>query len=143
MPTILVSLLASGAAFAAGSHHAKQSMACHHLPRRQVGKAMFYGESFQGRTMANGKTFDPNAMTAASRTLPLGTRAKVTNLQTKRSVTVIITDRGRLRAKHVIVDLSAGAARAIGLTEHEGVAPVTIEPVGCVAVASLAGPAPL
>jgi rare lipoprotein A len=91
---------------------------------------MFYGKSFQGHPMANGQAFDMNALTAASRTLPLGTRARVTNQHTKRSTMVTITDRGTFHAKHVIIDLSAGAAQAIGLTEQEGVARVVIEPLG-------------
>jgi rare lipoprotein A len=130
MAAIALTLLLSPVAVAATGHGHKSQSACHHLPPRQVGKAMFYGEPFNGRTMANGKTFDMNALTAASRTLPLGTRARVTNLKTHRSTTVTITDRGRLRAKNVILDLSVGAARAIGLTEREGVTPVSIQPVG-------------
>ena len=85
--------------------------------------------------MANGQVFDMNAPTASSRTLPLGTRARVTNTHTGRSTIVTITDRGSFRAKHVIVDLSVGAAREIGLTEREGVAPVEIKPLGCTEMA--------
>jgi rare lipoprotein A len=124
----IVILLALGSAASAANKATHGS--CHHLPPRQVGKAMFYADAFQGRTMANGQPFDMHAMTAASRTLPLGTRVRVTNLKTHRSATVTITDRGRLQAKNVILDLSAGAARAIGLTEQEGVASVSAEPIG-------------
>jgi rare lipoprotein A len=127
---IALPLLLGPMAHAATGHGHKPQTGCHQLPPRQVGKAMFYGDGFHGRTMANGEIFDMHAMTAASRTLPLGTRARVTNLKTHRSVIVTITDRGRLRAKNVILDLSVGSARAIGLTEQEGVAPVSIQPVG-------------
>jgi rare lipoprotein A len=127
---VAVSILASSVAFpasAASSHHGHGSC---RLPPAQKGKAMFYGDAFHGRTMANGQKFDMNAMTAASRTLPLGTKARVTNLKTHRSVVLTITDRGALRAPGVILDMSVGAARAVGLTEKEGVAPVSIVPIG-------------
>ena len=112
---------------AIAQHHGQR---CPPLPKRQTGKAMFYGKTFHGRTMANGQLFDMNALTAASRTLPLGVRARVINQRTKRAVVITITDRGTLHAPHVIIDLSAGAARQIGLTEQEGVAPVVVQPLG-------------
>ena len=120
----LFSLLSQAAI---AQHHGHR---CPPLPKRQVGRAMFYGEAFHGRTMANGQPFDMNALTAASRTLPLGVRARVTNQRTKQAAVITITDRGTLHAPHVIIDLSAGAAQQIGLTEQEGVAPVVIQPLG-------------
>ena len=129
------SLAVVPAAIAQDKHHHQHRVSCHHVTERQVGKAMVHGERFDGRTMANGHIFDMSAATAASRTLPLGTRARVTNVSKRRSTDVTIRDRGRLRAKHAILDLSQGAARAIGRTEREGVAPVVIEPVGCDATA--------
>jgi rare lipoprotein A len=122
-------------AFAKSERPDKVPRTCQPLPPREAGNAMFYGPGFNGRLMANGQVFDMNALTASSRTLPLGTRAQVTNVRTGRSTIVTITDRGRFRAKHVIVDLSVGAAREIGLTEREGVAPVEIKPVGCTVMA--------
>lgn len=134
----LLSLLLGPQAFAKSEHPQKTGLSCQQLPQRQTGNAMFYGPGFNGKTMANGQVFDMNALTASSRTLPLGTSARVTNLHTGRSTVVTITDRGSFRAKHVIVDLSVGAARDIGLTEREGVAPVEIKPLGCTPAARTA-----
>lgn len=78
--------------------------------------------------MANGKRMNPHGNNAASRTLPLGTKAKVTNLETGRSAVVSIEDRGPY-VKGRIVDLSPSTAREIGLEKHEGVAPVEVAPV--------------
>jgi len=76
--------------------------------------------------MASKKRFNPHALTAAHPTLPLGTNAKVTNLETGKAVHVRITDRGPY-AKGRDIDLSPRAAQAIGLTRYEGEAPVKIE----------------
>src|ERR1035437_4407730 len=75
------------------------------------GVASFYG-SESGKTTASGQHFNPGAMTAAHRSLPFGTRLKVTH--SNRSVIVTINDRGPFIRGRVL-DLSAGAARAIGL----------------------------
>jgi rare lipoprotein A len=77
-----------------------------------AGRAVWY--DLPGRT-ANGEQFDPNAMTAGHRTLPFGTRVRVVNPQTGRSVVVRINDRGPVQRKFEI-DLSRGSARAIGVT---------------------------
>jgi rare lipoprotein A len=78
--------------------------------------ASYYSE---GKRTANGERYNPNGFTAAHRTLPFGTRLHVTNPRTGRSVTVRINDRGPfIRGRSL--DLSKGAARAIGLT-HTGV----------------------
>jgi rare lipoprotein A (peptidoglycan hydrolase) len=94
----------------------------------QVGEASFYGTGFHGNRTASGMRFNHWARTAAHPTLPLGTEAKVTHLETGKSVQVQITDRGPY-AKGRNIDLSQAAARAIGLTPHEGEAPVRIEAV--------------
>lgn len=80
----------------------------------QTGVASFYGRHEQGHETADGERFNEHAMTAASRTLPFGTRVRVTDLATGRSVVVRINDRGPFWP-HRILDLSAGAARKIGL----------------------------
>jgi rare lipoprotein A (peptidoglycan hydrolase) len=85
----------------------------------QVGEASFYGKGFHGNRTASGMRFNRWARTAAHPTLPLGTEAKVTHLETGKSVQVQITDRGPY-AKGRNIDLSQAAARAIGLTSHEG-----------------------
>lgn len=86
--------------------------------------ASWYGSAHEGRRMANGRRFDRWAATAAHRTLPLGTRLRVTNPRTGRSARVTVTDRGPFVPPRDI-DLSQGAARAIGL-EAAGVGPVII-----------------
>jgi len=84
------------------------------------GKASYY--SYRTGKTASGSLFDRNLPTAAHRSLPFGTRVRVTDLATSKSVVVRITDRGpRVRGR--VLDLSLGAARSIGITER-GVAQV-------------------
>ncbi|WP_375396366.1 septal ring lytic transglycosylase RlpA family protein [uncultured Sphingomonas sp.] len=80
----------------------------------EVGLAGWYGEELAGKPTASGSPFDPAAMTAAHRTLPLGAFAEVTALDSGRTILVEITDRGPGRRDRVI-DLSRGAAQALGL----------------------------
>lgn len=91
------------------------------------GNASFYGhgDGFHGRKTANGETFNKNAMTAAHRKLPFGTKVKVTCVSTGKSVVVRINDRGPV-PQHRILDLSYGAAKAIGMVDR-GVAAVKLE----------------
>lgn len=96
--------------------------------RRRFGKASFYAHMFAGRKMANGKTMDPRHNNAASRTLPLGTTAKVTNLRTGKSAVVTIQDRGPY-VDGRIVDLSPATAHKIGISRREGVARVEVAPI--------------
>ena len=91
----------------------------------QVGEASFYGPGFHGKKTASGEKFDQNDLTAAHPTLPLGTNATVTNLDTGDSVEVKINDRGPY-VKGRDIDLSEGAAKELGMTK-DGVAPVKIE----------------
>ena len=86
------------------------------------GKASWYGPGFQGRLTANGERFNTNAFTAAHKTLPFGTKVKVTNNKTGRSVVVRINDRGPY-AHGRVIDLSKASARAIGIS---GVADITM-----------------
>jgi rare lipoprotein A len=88
------------------------------------GLASFYVE---GQQTANGEKFDPNELTAAHRTLPFGTRLRVTNVATGRSVTVRINDRGPFVAGRS-VDVSYSAAERIGIVER-GVAKVKLDVV--------------
>jgi rare lipoprotein A len=78
-----------------------------------TGTASWYGEPHHGRTTASGERFDMHALTAAHRTLPLGTRVLVTNVANGRAVEVRINDRGPAVAERII-DLSYAAARALG-----------------------------
>jgi rare lipoprotein A len=79
----------------------------------QTGIASWYGPKFHGRRTASGERFDQNALTAAHRTLPFGTRVRVTLLSTGKSVVVRINDRMPRRDR--VIDLARGAARRIGL----------------------------
>jgi rare lipoprotein A len=113
-----------GSQRATAAHH----RALDHSGRKQVGKASFYARKFAHRKMADGRRMNPRANVAASKTLPLGTVAKVTNLDTGRSTVVTIEDRGpHVRGR--IVDLSPAAAEQIGITQKEGVAPVEVAPI--------------
>ncbi|MBV8343097.1 MAG: septal ring lytic transglycosylase RlpA family protein [Gammaproteobacteria bacterium] len=96
--------------------------------RRRVGEASFYAPEFFGRRMANGAPMDPRGNNAASRTLPLGTVAKVTALATGKSAIVRIEDRGPY-IKGRIVDLSPATARRIGITPRIGVMKVVVAPI--------------
>ena len=78
------------------------------------GEASYYGHELAGNRTASGERFNPNAMTAAHRTLPLGTKLRVTNKANGKSVVVRINDRGPFVGRRVI-DVSLGAAREIGL----------------------------
>jgi rare lipoprotein A (peptidoglycan hydrolase) len=96
--------------------------------RKRVGKASFYAKQFFGKTMANGAPMDPWGNNAASRTLPLGTTAKVTNVETGKTAVVKIEDRGPYVDGRV-VDLSPGTAEKIGLTPRKGVTKVVVAPI--------------
>ncbi|HTC50603.1 MAG TPA: septal ring lytic transglycosylase RlpA family protein [Steroidobacteraceae bacterium] len=96
--------------------------------RTRLGKGSFYASWFAHRQMADGNRMDPKGNNAASRTLPLGTTAKVTNLATGRSAIVSIEDRGPY-ARGRIIDLSPGTARQIGLTHRAGIARVAVAPI--------------
>jgi len=105
------------------------SSACRHgrVPVGGVidtGKASWYGPGFHGKRTANGERYDMDDLTAAHRTLPFGTRVKVTRRDTGQSVVVRINDRGPF-VRGRIIDLSRGAARRIDL-DRDGVTRVTL-----------------
>jgi len=91
----------------------------------QTGEASWYGPDHQGKQTASGQKFDEARFTAAHRTLPFGTKVKVTNLRNGKSVEVEINDRGPY-AENRIIDLSQAAAKALDITES-GTAPVRLE----------------
>jgi rare lipoprotein A len=94
------------------------------LPSSQEGLASVYGKQFNGKSTASGERYDSHALTAAHRTLPLGTDIRVTNLENGRSVRVRVNDRGpHVRGR--IVDLSSSAAAALGFST--GVVRVKVE----------------
>ena len=92
---------------------------------KEVGEASWYGPGLQGNETANGETFDQNKLTAAHPSLPLGTKAQVTNLENGKKVEVKINDRGPY-VGHRAIDLSRAAARKIDM-EKDGTTKVKIE----------------
>lgn len=91
-------------------------------PKRIAGIAAFYDTNYKGRT-ASGERYDPSKFTAAHKTLPFGTHLKVTDKRTKRSVVVVVNDRGPFN-KGRVIDLSLAAAKALRMTGR-GLVPVT------------------
>ena len=90
----------------------------------ETGMASFYADKYVGRKTSNGETFKQNKLTAAHKTLPFGTKVKVTNLNNGQSVKVRINDRGPF-IQGRIIDLSKKAAKKIDMV-NAGVAKVTI-----------------
>ena len=91
----------------------------------KYGSASFYGPGFHGRKTASGEVFNQNALTAAHRTLPFGTKLRITCTATGRSTIVKVNDRGPYHGNRIL-DLSVGAAKAIGMVE-KGVTNVKYE----------------
>jgi len=91
---------------------------------KELGKASWYGAGFQGKETASGDTFDQKEMTAAHPSLPMGTKAEVTNLDNGKKVEVTINDRGPY-ANDRAIDLSSGAAKKLDM-KKEGTANVKI-----------------
>ena len=94
-------------------------------PETQIGTASYYGQRFAGRRTASGEPFDPEAMTAAHRTLPFGTLVRITNTANDRSVEAVINDRGPF-IRHRIIDVSRAIARQLEFLDR-GVAEVHVE----------------
>ena len=92
----------------------------------QYGNAVLYSKSLCGKATANGGRLNCNALTAAHRKLPFGTKIRVTNLKTDKSVVVKINDRGPYSKKDIL-DLSPKAAKMIGLTMRNGRIKVRID----------------
>ena len=91
---------------------------------KQTGVASWYGGSFHGRKTANGERFNMNTLTAAHKSLPLVTYAKVINLENNKSVVVKINDRGPFHGNRII-DLSRAAAQKLGMI-HKGTTKVQV-----------------
>lgn len=100
---------------------------CGHSPRAytQTGEASYYADALAGSITASGEIYQPDALTAAHRRLPLGTKVEVVNLSNGKSVAVVINDRGPYAGKDRILDLSKAAAEKLGFVE-EGVARVRL-----------------
>jgi len=91
-----------------------------------TGRASYY--AYHGGKTASGRPFSPNELTAAHRTLPFGTRVRVTDIKTNKSVVVVITDRGPA-SRHRVLDLSLAAARALSIGSR-GIIQVRAEIIG-------------
>lgn len=98
-----------------------------HSGRTERGRGSFYAKSFTNRKMANGHRMNPNSNIAASKTLPLGSVAKVTNLDNGKSATVTIQDRGPYVNGRVI-DLTPKVADDLDM-KAKGVSPVEVKPI--------------
>ena len=97
-------------------------------PVYQSGSASYYGKAHHGKRTASGKRFNMHAMTAAHRTLPFGTKLKITSKDTGKSVIVTVNDRGPYHGRRIL-DLSQEAARQLGIIKV-GVGQVTIVKMG-------------
>jgi len=115
-------LLVAGCAHGGGGHVPPVTETREH---GEEGLASYYSREFHGARTASGERYDHEALTAAHRTLPFGTRVRVTNLDNGRSVIVTITDRGPHR-KGRIIDVSGAAARRLEMT-HDGTVRVRVE----------------
>lgn len=93
--------------------------------KKRLGEATFYASYFEGRLTASGEPYDGQAMTAAHKTLPFGTRVKVTALNSGESTVVRINDRGPF-VDGRIIDLSRKAAEQLGMV-HDGIADVQLQ----------------
>jgi rare lipoprotein A len=121
---VFLIMAASSPALAQTRPHGSASPAV----KSMYGRATYYGgKQLDGKATASGDTFDHHDYTAAaSKAIPLGSTAKVTNLENGKTVEVEVNDRGRrVRGRHI--DLSRNAAREIGITKKKGSAPVKIE----------------
>jgi rare lipoprotein A len=94
----------------------------------ETGLAAVYSDKLNGRKTASGERYDRNALTAAHKTLPFGTRVKVTHSKNQKTVTVRINDRGPVQAGRIL-DLSPVAAKALGIST-KGMGEVSAEVVG-------------
>src|ERR1700733_10999810 len=131
-PAILAGAVLSAICISPGSTQAQpdspqvntqNTAATPHRHWHQLGRASWYGGSFQGQPTASGELFNMNSMTCAHRSLPLGATVLVTNLRNHRSVLVRVNDRGPVPENRVI-DLSYAAAKILGF---RGVAPVRLD----------------
>jgi len=128
MDVAVVLAIGLSAIFASAPAFAQSRPAASPTVKVLKGRATYYGgKGLDGNDTANGDTFDHRDHTAAaSKKIPLGSTAKVTNLENGKSVEVKVNDRGpAVHGNHI--DLSRGAARDIGITRKEGKAPVKIE----------------
>ena len=114
------------AACGGAPHHEPAPVRTGAAPRVERGYATFYGREAQGGPTASGERFDLRKLTAAHRTLPLGTWVRVTNTRNGKTVEVRINDRGPYGGRGRIIDVSEAAARQLDMIDA-GVVPVVVE----------------
>ena len=127
LPGIVLGVI--GALASSSAYSAQKGSANVRILDTQIGDATFYGSGFEGRKTASGRIFDGSQAIAAHRTYRFGTLVRVTNVQNRRSVNVVIVDRGpygKNRREGAIIDLSPAAAKKIGIIKR-GQAKVKIE----------------
>jgi len=128
--SLMMMVIGGSAGLAGSSAHPPQKGSAHvRALETQVGDATFYSSRFEGRKTASGRIFDGSQAIAAHRTYRFGTLVRVTNLHNKRSVQVVIVDRGpygKNRGEGAIIDLSPAAARKIDMIKR-GQARVKLE----------------
>ncbi len=106
---------------------AQQKRALDRSGKKKKGKASYYSRRFNGKRMADGTPMKPQSNNAASRTLPLGTTARVTNLENGKSAVVEIRDRGPY-VRGRTIDVTPRTAEELGF-KKQGVAPVEVAPI--------------
>lgn len=111
----------------AGKRTAKPKRALDRSGKAKKGKASYYARRFNGKRMADGTSMNPQSNNAASRTLPLGTTARVTNLENGKSAVVEIRDRGPY-VRGRTIDVTPRTAEQLGF-KKDGVAPVEVVPI--------------
>lgn len=119
--------LAGTTALAAPAKHVKAHAAAHRS-HKQKGKISYYHPKLAGKKMANGERFQPNSNAAASKTLPLGTKARVTNLENGKSETVEVKDRGPVTPGRVM-DVSPATAEKLDM-KKDGAVRAEVTPIG-------------
>ncbi len=128
---IIVGIIGCGPSIAYGDYVKSDGMsrkeieAIKNHPRVQVGVASYYGSKFHKKRTANGEIFNMYKVSAAHKTLPLGTKVRVINLKNGRSLTMTINDRGPY-VKGRVIDLSYKAAQKLGFV-NQGTTKVRIE----------------
>jgi len=125
----LAAAICVGLVLAVTGHSAEKVVDHPHVLKTEIGDATIYASHFEGRKTASGITFSGDKPMAAHRTYPFGTVVRVTYLQNKRSVNVVVVDRGPYGKNHeegAIIDLSPSAAKKLGIV-RVGQARVKIE----------------
>lgn len=131
----IVAVLSAALVLSGGDARAAAGIAG--MANLRAGLASWYGPRFRGRLMADGCPFDPDRLTAASRTVPIGAWVKVRRIKSQRWVIVPVTDRGPYVPGRII-DLSRAAAGALGMIA-EGIVLVSVEPLDVTRVRGCAG----